>query len=547
MAHKDVDTTIRVGGSWAAVTFAMVLGAALPIILLWLGKGRWFSQDEWYFFDGRSLSLTGLMSPYFGHWVLLPIVVWRLMYALVGLHSYVPYQLLVVALHLVGCLLLRIIMRRSGVKPWTATIVASVLVLFGAGSTNIISAFQITFMGSFVFGLIYILLVDRRDERYTRWDVCGALCGITAIMCSNVGVGIVAIAIGTILLRRGWRLAVLHLVPLGGIYALWFAFAPEMSPLAPEVGLHGSAADRTGRVIGWVATGLRAGLKGLAHSWGGLTVPIAIAIGFVVLLGCVLGWSKRRQIPAPVCLAGGAIVFVALCAVGRGSFAPAFAAAPRYVYLVAAMILPSLALGMDWLIGRHRLLAIPLAVLVLQGIPANIAAFHSEPADADFALIRQQALSIAYSPYASNADPSLSPIPSPFLPGPSVGWLVAARRQGKLPVAGPVSSEVQNWVAALLQIRQLNGSSDSAKNCEVGTRRVLGVILAPRNGEVVYVRVAGAPKNAKVIASLLRKNNFPLPGGARSFATADGNQFRFAGEGLRVRFTSSNGMVRVCR
>ena len=60
-------------------------------------------------------------------------------------------------------------MRRAGVGPWTATIVAAVFVLFGPGEENIVWAFQFTFVGAIMFGLVHLILsdhdgpVDRRD------------------------------------------------------------------------------------------------------------------------------------------------------------------------------------------------------------------------------------------------------------------------------------------------------------------------------------------------------------------------------------------------
>ena len=67
------------------------------------------------------------------------MLVYRGMWWLVGLRSYRPYQLIIVLMHLGAAYLVRVIMRRVGVRPWTATVVACVLVFFGAGFKNIIS------------------------------------------------------------------------------------------------------------------------------------------------------------------------------------------------------------------------------------------------------------------------------------------------------------------------------------------------------------------------------------------------------------------------
>ena len=63
-------------------------------------------------------------------------------------------------------------MRRAGVRPWIATLTAAVFVFFGAGAENILIAFQITFVGSFVFGLAQLLLADH-DGPINRRDWLG--------------------------------------------------------------------------------------------------------------------------------------------------------------------------------------------------------------------------------------------------------------------------------------------------------------------------------------------------------------------------------------
>ena len=63
---------------------------------------------------------------------------YRTLWAIVGLRSYVPYVGLSIAAHLVAATLVRVVMRRAGVRPWTATAAASVFVLFGTGTQDIL-------------------------------------------------------------------------------------------------------------------------------------------------------------------------------------------------------------------------------------------------------------------------------------------------------------------------------------------------------------------------------------------------------------------------
>ena len=92
--------------------------------------------------------------------------------------------------------------------------------LFGAGWENILLPFQMTFTGSLVFGLAYLLLADH-DGPFDRRDALGLLAGLFALMCSGVGIVMVAVVGAAVLARRGLRLALLHVVPLASAYAIW--------------------------------------------------------------------------------------------------------------------------------------------------------------------------------------------------------------------------------------------------------------------------------------------------------------------------------------
>ena len=127
-------------------------------------------------------------------------------------------------LHLGAALLVRTVMRRVGVRPWTATIVACVLVFFGSGYQNIVFPFQITLVGSLVFGLVAPAARDRTTAALDRRDYCGLAAGLAGLMCSGVGVSMV-IAVGVaVLIARGWRLgAAAHRSARRRSYVVWFA------------------------------------------------------------------------------------------------------------------------------------------------------------------------------------------------------------------------------------------------------------------------------------------------------------------------------------
>ena len=129
----------------------------------------WFFLDEWDFLANR----TGcnLARPVRGAQRALGDAARSSctagMWCVFGLNSYRPYQLLIVlaAPRRARCSS-RTVMRRVGVRPWTATIVAAVFVFFGSGYQNIVLPFQMTLVGSLVFGLVHLLLATHDGDRW---------------------------------------------------------------------------------------------------------------------------------------------------------------------------------------------------------------------------------------------------------------------------------------------------------------------------------------------------------------------------------------------
>ncbi len=173
--------------------FVAYLVAAVPLIVFHLGEYAWFFQDDWDFLTSRSLtSPHDLLLAHNQHWSTIPIIVWKLLWSVFGLSSYRPYQTAVVLCHVTFLALLRVVIRRTGVGPWTATVVLVPLVLFGTGEQSQVMAFQINFLLPAIFGMAHLLLADR-DGGWTRRDTLGVGFGLLALMSSGVGVFMVAV------------------------------------------------------------------------------------------------------------------------------------------------------------------------------------------------------------------------------------------------------------------------------------------------------------------------------------------------------------------
>jgi len=408
--------------------FAVFVAVELFALVLWsvLGRFQWFYYDEWDFLAARKAGDLGdLFRPHNEHWTTVPILMYRALYSLVGLRSYLPYQLVVIVLHLTAASLLLIIMRRAHVQPWLATAAASLFALLGAGYFNIVMAFQVTFTGALVLGLTHLLLADH-DGPMDQRDWLGLTVGLLGLMMSGLAVTMVAVVGLAVLLRRGWRLALFHTVPLGTCYLIWL-FVLGRSTYT------NSHPTRDG-MVQFVETGLRATYRAMGQLPGmGLLLAILLVVGFP------LAWFLRRrsgrlpELAAPASLLVGSVLFMAVAATGRLSHCVGTAAHSRYIHLIAAMTLPALAVAVDAFAHYIRwFLPVGLA-LFLVGIPGNVHAL----ADAQRLAkpvndaTRQMMLTLPRDPLARHLRRDFQP-ESRFAAWVTIGWLRDAAAQHRL-------------------------------------------------------------------------------------------------------------------
>ena len=347
----------------AAAAFVLVEVVGFVFYLV-AARKIWFFRDDWDFLAGRGLNFDDLVRQHGGHLIALPLVVFRVMYQFVGLRSYVPYQLLPIALHLTAAALLRAVMRRAGAGPWISTVAASLFVFFGAGSQDIIWAFQITFSGPLVLGLAQLLLADH-DGPIDRRDWIGIVCGLGALLCSGVAIAMIGVVGLAALVRRGWRIALFHTAPLGLVYVVWYLKYAGSAAHVSDVSV----------LFRWLRTGVGAAFDALAQ------VPfVGWALAIMLVVGLVLAWrqyddgtERRRRFASVGAMFLGAFGFLLISGINRALFGTSFAASSRYLHIVAALLLPALAVAGDAIIRRRRILAPVVFALFLVGLPGNIA------------------------------------------------------------------------------------------------------------------------------------------------------------------------------
>jgi hypothetical protein len=432
--------------------------AVIFVALIWNFHGRWFIADEWEFLAGRSAgNLNSLFRPYNVHWSTLPILYYRLLWQLVGIRSYLPYLASILVLHITIGALLRVVMIRATVLPWIATLSALVFSLYGAGNADISYAFDIGFDGSIVFGLLFLLSVDHAGPA-RRSDLLGVAAGLAALMCSGIGVTMVVVVAVCVWIRQGLGRALLLTLPLAGAYVIWFA-AIGHTAYSSHAGLSGTAR--------FAVLGVAFTFSSLGHSpFVGAALLILLVAGSAVTVRRLVPGAMQARYGAPAALLVGAVVFMVITGFGRATTSLPSAdtyAASRYLYVVAALLMPAIATAASQLIAEWPKTWPVVTLVLVLGVPGNIAILHRTNYLHTLDGYRQFFLSLPRLPIATNLRKSTHPDPY-FDSSVTMGWLLAGVHSGRIPAPSPPPSagQIAEWT---LQLAWLPGSPRASDTC----------------------------------------------------------------------------------
>ena len=436
----------------------MVVIAAIPLYLV-LGRHAWFGGDDWDFLADRSAtSLHDLFRPHNVHWTTLPILVYRALFNVFGIRHYTVFQLPVLLLHLTAAVLLWLIIRRLGVRSWIATLVSSVFVLFGAGYQDIIYDFQITYNGALVFGLAQLLIADHEGP-VDRRDYLAIACGLLGLMCVGLAVTMVFVVGLAMLLRRGWRVALLQTLPAVATYGAWWT----------AIGRHTYDAP-TSSVTETVQFAWRA-ITGTFENVGPLPATGAFLM-LVIALGLVVAWNqgssdrttKAPRLAVPLAMLAGVVVFTVIAGYGRVAlFDVDTAAFSRYWHIILALSLPALAVAIDAVTNLWRWAAVVIGAVMVIGIPTNLRTVS----DATFG---NQDLIIAMANV-----PLARKVPEGDVPDRrdakfiTVRWLLENVDNGRIPTSHPTGAAAANATISLSLNQDKAGTPSS---CRLVTRPV---------------------------------------------------------------------------
>jgi hypothetical protein len=423
---------------------------SLPIsfaILLYVDRGLWFFYDEWDFLAGQGTGgrPLNLFVPHNEHWSTIPILMYRALYAAVGLHTYIPYLVVMLLAHVILAHLLFRVMIRIDVDPWIATALATVFLFLGAGAENLTWAFQMAWIISLLLGVAGLLLIDheragrRRDLAY--WPVA-----VLALMCSGVGVPLVAVGGLVALIRRGWR-AALRVVSLPAIvFVVWFALVGHVGYTTTH-----PAKSVLLQVSQYAWTGLTSAVSSTL-GWQGAGAIVVLALAVFLAAQGPKRWRRRA---IPLSMAVGAVLFFGITGIGRIAFGVNESTSGRYAYVGIALLLPAAGWGIDALARRVHgggAFAVVLAAIVtLNGFGVLIAYADGSASLRDmdkYQLLAAAHLIVGGAPLLANNATQPDPAIAPQL---NLGELRSMIHDGSLPLDTPVPPDAT--LRAILQLQ----------------------------------------------------------------------------------------------
>ncbi len=314
------------------------------VVLLVCNRDQWFFGDEWDFLAHRGVLRAdySIWAPHTQHWSTGPILIYRALYATYGLHTYVPYAVVLIVAHLAVAHFLWRLLRQAGVDLPVATALTAVFALLGAGYENLLWAFQIGFIGSIAFGMAALLLVNH-DGRWRARDVAAWFVSIAGLMFSGLSVTMVFIAGLTVLMRRGIRQAALTVAVPGIVYLVWFTLIGD-----ENIGSDPRTVYDVYRYPSYIWTGLRFAMEQMA-GFPGAGAAMVLGIGAFLLHRA--GRASGPAAPAFACALGTLLLFLIIAA-GRAELGVEQAETSRYTYVVIALALPAMGLGLGELAGQ---------------------------------------------------------------------------------------------------------------------------------------------------------------------------------------------------
>jgi hypothetical protein len=347
------------------LTGLLVLAAAVQaVIVLRLVRSSWFGVDAVNYLTTRGpvpSADEGLFRPYGGHWQTIPLLVYRGLFEVFGLGSYLPYVAVALALHIAIVFVLFALLRGVGAHFRTAAFVSALVLFFGGGAEAYMWDAPMVLTAGLLLGLVAALVLVHTDSS-GRGQVVAAVLLLAAVMCSGSGL-VSAVTVGCfVLFRAGPRAALVVAAPAVAAFSVWFF----------TIGRDGRVslgARRIPEIPGFVWSGLTGAVGSV------LGVPITGWLLLLALVAMVALADVRSPALRQLAVAGivGAVTQLVLSSFASLVIGNQAARVGRYQYLVLVLLAPAMAIAIE-AVARSALAQpwarrlVPLAAVTLLAV-----------------------------------------------------------------------------------------------------------------------------------------------------------------------------------
>jgi hypothetical protein len=272
-------TTRRAGP--ATALFVGAVAVSTIFLFAWLSKET-FWRDEWGFIlDRRGSSLDAYLTPFVEQLLALAVALYKLLIALFGIDSPLPFQVAHVIVFMATVAVVFIYVRRR-VGEWLALAAVLPLLFFGPSWDDVLFPFQVSLIGSIGCGVGALLALDSETR---RGDLAAMALLVVGLFSQDAAIPFVAAATVDIALTpQRWRRAYVVVVPT----LLWLAWYVGWGRDAQNfISFHNFST-----LLGYVADGLASSLSSLSglaapHNtltptpldWGRPLLAIVLALG----------------------------------------------------------------------------------------------------------------------------------------------------------------------------------------------------------------------------------------------------------------------------
>ncbi len=306
---------------------------ASGLLLFHLTRGTSFWADEWtWIATRRANKIDAFLAPYNGHLSLVPVAIYRLMFAVFGIGSYAPYRRTRDLAEPRRCgAPVRV---RAGADGRVVALLLALSMLFlGPGWQDTMWAFQIPWLIVCAAGIVALMLLERRTG-----PADAAACALLVLAVCSTSLGLafaIGVGVDLALARRRWREAWIVVVPLAlyGVWALHYHPSQLDASAIPTIPIK-------------LASAAAAALSSLAGQSGILPFDqtgTSLTYGWpllVLAIGLVL-WRVRADRPSAraISLMATLATFGALVSIAHGELASPLSSRYVYVYCLLAVLL----------------------------------------------------------------------------------------------------------------------------------------------------------------------------------------------------------------